>query len=130
MGLGFGFVVPKFNELRNQWEPWDTSNLMFPICKGAATEAECQKICNEENTVWWDENHNIVYKRSQWKNWDAINSIAKMLLEDDIDGVPYIDTNLKKNIIPNLFTRLAHFRKRFSDKEYSKYYTLLREECE
>ena len=130
MGLGFGFVVPKFNELRNQWEPWDTSNLMFPICKGAATEAKCQKICNEENIVWWDENHNIVYKRSQWKDWDTINSIAKMLLEDDIDGVPYIDTNLKKNIIPNLFTRLANFRERFSDEEYSKYYTLLREECE
>lgn len=130
MGLGFDFVVPKFNKLRNQWEPWDTSNLMFPICKGAATKAECQKICNEENTVWWDENHNIVYKRSQWKDWDAINSIAKMLLEDDIDGVPYIDSALKKNILPNLFTRLSHFRERFSDEEYSKYYTLLREECE
>lgn len=69
--------------------------------------------------------------RSQWKNWDEVYALSKLLLYDDKDGIPYIDTECKKLIIPNLFSRLCAFRKRhFSDDEYSRYYALLSKECE
>lgn len=129
MGLSFDYVIPKFDTTENKWKPWDTVNLNYPCGVKFWEKSDCQKYCDEQNVVWYDNNHNIIFKRSQWKNWDAVNSIAKILLEDDIDGVPYIDSALKKNILPNLFTRLSYLRDRFSDEEYSKYYQTLSEEC-
>lgn len=132
MGLGFGFVVPKFFDLYNAWCPWDTSALNYPTGYKFSTEEECKKHCDECNVMWYDEKGNVIYKRSQWKDWEAMNSLAKILDYDDVDGVPYIDTALKKIIIPNLFNRLA-FRhlniKNIHDDEYSKWYKKLSEEC-
>ena len=136
MGLGFGFVVPRFFDLYNAWCPWDTSALNYPTGERYSTEEQCQKSCDEHNVMWYEkqgEKLRVIYKRTQYKNWKAVNLIARRVGYDDEDGVPYIDTNLKKNILPNLFNRIAYHRdclKDMTDKAYSIYYKCLSKECE
>lgn len=131
MGLGFNFVMPKFVESEQVWKPFDTIVLNFPTGTSFPTEAACQEYCNEQNIVSFDENHNIVFSRSQWKNWKKVNELAIKLGYHEYEGIPYIDQALKKRSLPNLFTRLyvyCHKLGVISEKEYTEYYNLLSEE--
>ena len=72
MGLGFNFVVPKFVKSEIVWKPFDTEALNFPTGQKFFNKADCQKYCDEQNIVSYDENHNIVFSRFQWKNWKKV----------------------------------------------------------
>ncbi len=127
----YNTCIPKTDKNSNlKFGVWDSATGKFVSEYRYRTKKECQEHCDFYNLQREDDNGNIFFDRSQWKNWEGINAIAKRVHCDGENGIPYIDTQMKKNIVPNLFNRIyAYWGNGITDEEYSRFYVLLSMEC-